>query len=1184
MAKAYEKLTEAKHIPLHVHTEFSLLDGASRVEDICKKAAENDMPGIAMTDHGTMFGVFKFYNTAVKNGVKPIVGCEVYVINNDHTLKGREHRCKLYHLVLLAKNDQGYRNLIKIVSESCIHGFYYKPRISKEYLKQHSSDLVALSACLGGEVNNLMLINKDDEAKEKALEYKEIFGDDFYIELMDHKYPEDRHVNPKLVKLARELDIKIVATNDSHYTNREDASAHDALLCLQTQKYVADFPRMKFSAHEFLKTGEEMAGLFQDHLDAETIHEAVYTNPTEIYHKIEDYELLANPKMQMPDPEIPEGHSFETYLRELSYKGAEERFGEVTEECRQRLDFELDIMNNSGFASYFIVVWDFIDWARQQKIPVGPGRGSAAGSLVAYCLGITNIDPLKYDLLFERFLNPERKSMPDIDTDFCIERREEVIQYTREKYGEECVCQIITFNRLTSRSVIKDMARVLEYPYAQAEQLAKLIPVVRGKPRSISWMIENHDEFSQKYKSDSEAKEVIDLAVQNEGLNKTFGVHAAGVIIANQPVDNIVPISKSNDGNIITQFPMEECADMGLLKMDFLGLRNLTMIKKAIDIIEENAPAGTERIDIDVIDMDDSKTFDTVCSGNLAGVFQLETSAGMRQVARDLYPRSLEDISALIALYRPGPLDTGMIDDFIERKSGKQDIVYDHPLLEPLLRNTYGTIVYQEQIMQISQVLAGFSLGEADLLRRAMGKKKPEVLMPFKDKFLAGCEKNEHEVEITVELGEKLFDQMLAFAEYCFNKSHSTAYGFVTYQTAFLKTHYPVEYLTSLFMSCNGDSDRIKVYIAEAERLGIEMIPPNVNISHEDFRAIIGRVPSMAKKKDALGYVVFGFRAIKGVGDAPSSAIVEERIKNGDYKDYFDFVSRLDPKVLNKKTLESLIKCGALDCFDIGRKAMIDNLEAFVGAAKKKASEAAKGQSSLFAASGMEDVAVAAPNFINGSADEYPERETQAMEYQLLGLFVNNHPMQSIIELTSTIATDTVKGLEDRADQSKVSVACLITGFVKKLTKAKKTICILNLEDMLGRVEGVLFSNKLEAMEELVESGKRVLVKGTLSKHSEGDMSIMVDSMEDLDDMGVVDLDIDIDRLADYFQFFHSLRNFTQQDEYAGKKVMMVNLHSRDGVKRVSLGPKFTINDFDHTINKINDFIERSYLNETAAV
>ncbi|MCE2928251.1 MAG: DNA polymerase III subunit alpha, partial [Candidatus Caenarcaniphilales bacterium] len=865
-----DTLNNPQYIALHTHSEYSLLDGASRIEDLCKRAKELGMPGLALTEHGTMFSAYKFYTEAKDNDLKPIIGCEIYVINQDHTLKGKENKCKLFHLVLLAKNDKGYQNLIKITSESCIHGFYYKPRVSKDFLKNYSSDLIALSACLGGEVNHLLCIGQDEEARMRAIEYKELFGEDFYLEIMDHKYLEDKIVNPKMLKLSKELGIKLVATNDSHYTYADEARSHDALLCLQTGVNVSDIKRMKFSSLEHFRSQEEMLEVFATYLPQEVIEQAVLHTPMEIYNKISDYELLGNPKTHLPDPKVPEGHSFETYLKEVTYEFARKRFPEITDEIKNRLELELEVMNDSGFASYFLVVWDFIKWAREQNIPVGPGRGSAAGSLVAYCLGITNIDPLKYDLLFERFLNPERKSMPDIDTDFCIDRREEVINYVKEKYGHDSVCQIITFNRLTSRAVLKDMARVLEYPYSKAEELAKLIPVVRGKPRSIEWMLENHEEFARKCKNDPEAKEVIDLALKNEGVTKTFGVHAAGVIIADQPVDTIIPISKSNDGSVITQFSMDECAYMGLLKMDFLGLRNLTMIQKAIDIIEAH---GKPRIDIDAISMEDPQTFESICSGNLAGIFQLETSGGMKQIAKDLAPRSLEDISALIALYRPGPLDTGMIDEFIACKNGKKKITYEHPLLEQILQNTYGTIVYQEQIMQIAQKLGGFSLGEADLLRRAMGKKKPEVLMPYKDRFVEGCKNNA--IPVPVELADKLFEQMIAFAEYCFNKSHSTAYGFVTYQTAYLKTHYPVEYMCSLFISSNGDIDRIKTYIIESQRLGIEIVPPHVNISEQDFCCVFD--------DNKKGSIVFGLRAVKGVGDGACQMLIEERNKNGKY-------------------------------------------------------------------------------------------------------------------------------------------------------------------------------------------------------------------------------------------------------------------------------------------------------------
>lgn len=1162
-----QKLDKAQYIPLHVHSEYSLLDGASRIEDICKKLKENNVPGCALTEHGTMFSAYKFYIEAKANSLKPIIGCEIYVINQDHKLKGREYKSKLYHLVLLAKNDQGYKNLIKIVSESCIHGFYYKPRISKDFLKLYSGDLIALSACLGGEVNNLLLNGLDEKAKEKALQYKEIFGDDFYLEIMDHKYHEDRLVNPKIIELGKALGIKVVATNDSHFTNADEAVSHDALLCLQTGTTIADYDRMKFSSYEYLRLENEMLTVFENYLSKEDIQKSVLDVPTEIYNKIEDYELFKNPPIHLPDPQIPEGYTFETYLSKLTYDAVSERYGTLSSELKSRIDLELQVMNESGFASYFLVVWDFIKWAREHNIAVGPGRGSVAGSVVAYCLGITNIDPLKYDLLFERFLNPERKSMPDIDTDFCIKRREEVIDYVKNKYGNSSVCQIITFNRLTSKAVIKDMARVLEYPYAKAEELAKLIPVVRGKPRSIDWMLENHDEFKDKYKNDPEAKEVINLALKNEGLTKTFGVHAAGVIIADMSVDNIIPISKSNDSNIITQFAMDECASLGLLKMDFLGLRNLTMIQTALQLIKANPTALSTSIDIDRIPLDDPATYKTIASGNLAGIFQLETSAGMKQIAKELDPENMEDISALIALYRPGPLDTGMIDDFINRKNGKKEIVYDHPLLEPILKNTYGTIVYQEQIMQIAQKLAGFSLGEADLLRRAMGKKKPEVLLPYRNQFIEGCKNNSE--NISEELAQKLFDQMISFAEYCFNKSHSTAYGFITYQTAYLKTHYPLEYMCSLFISADGDIDRIKTYIVEAKRLNIEIIPPHVNLSKQDF-AIVYDVSEISRytKKIAKSYIVFGLRAIKGLGDNVCESVITKRNQEGLFKDFYDLCLRCDSKILNKKTLEALVKSGALDNLGLSRKAMINNADAFVTRIKKQQEKSSIGQASLFAAETM----LAIPQCKDEG--EFEERELQAMEYELLGLFVSNHPMQSLEPLTRLLNCQSIKDLESKNDKAEISVAALITDFTKKLTKSNKQICILALEDMENKIEGVMFSKTLVAYEHLVQKGKRVLLKGNLAKHSEGDMSIMVDKIEDLDQLSMIEFRLDLEKIKDYYQFFDSLRNLLNLDINKGKLIPVFELSCGLEKRSFALHQRYCINDLDSTIKRINDFIQ----------
>ncbi|HMX47351.1 MAG TPA: DNA polymerase III subunit alpha, partial [Candidatus Obscuribacter sp.] len=747
------------------------------------------MPAVSITDHGVMYGAIELYNAATQAGIKPIIGCEAYIIDGDFTDKTTKQ--PLYHLTMIARNKEGYKNLVRLNSRAHIQGYYYKPRINKELLAAHSEGLIVLPGCLGAELSQYLLKDNYEKARDAAAWYKDVFKENYYIEIQDHGYPEDRRVNKHLITIARELNIKLCATNDSHFTNKADAKAHDCLLCIQMGKNVTEPNRMKFSGWEYIKNGDEMACLFRDHLDLEYIEESIYST-LEIADKVEPVKLASDPRL--PVFEVPQGHTAESFLHHLVMEGLKQKFGGIDKPVEDRAFRELKVIEDMNFASYFLIVSDFINYAREKGIPVGPGRGSAAGSIVAYALGITNIDPLKYNLLFERFLNPERKSMPDIDTDFCIERRGEVIKYCAEKYGEDRVAQIITFNRMTSKAVIKDVARVLEFPFGEAGKLAKMVPVVRGKPTPLDEMVEDHPEFKKVYQTSDEARQVIDLARKLEGVNKTFGMHAAGVVISDVPLEEIVPVQRNNDGTVICQYYMEDVAYAGLVKMDFLGLRNLTMIDKAVKILKKTR--GIE-IDVDLIPMDDEKTYQTISNGDLAGIFQLETSSGMKQVARDMRPSNMEDISALIALYRPGPLDTGMIDKFIDCKHGKMKITYLTPLLEGILKDTYGQIVYQEQVMQIAQVLGGYSLGQADLLRRAMGKKKPEEMEKQRELFVGGCAKN----AVSKEIADQLFDMMVQFAEYCFNKSHSAAYGVLTYQTAYLKTHYPVEYMTALLSS-----------------------------------------------------------------------------------------------------------------------------------------------------------------------------------------------------------------------------------------------------------------------------------------------------------------------------------------------------------------------------------------------
>ncbi|MGF1480701.1 MAG: DNA polymerase III subunit alpha [Cyanophyceae cyanobacterium] len=772
-------------VGLHIHSDYSLLDGASQIPALIDRAVELGMPAIALTDHGVMYGAIELIKMCRNKGIKPIIGNEMYVINGDIEVKKRYKR---FHQVVLAKNTQGYKNLVKLTTLSHLKGMqgkgiFSRPCVNKELLQQYHEGLIVTSACLGGEIPQRILAGDYQEARKVAKWYKDLFGDDFYLEIQDHGSPEDRMVNVEIVKIAQQFDIKIVATNDSHFISCYDVEAHDALLCIQTGKLITEDKRLRYSGTEYLKSADEMRRLFQDHLPEDLIEEAI-ANTLAVADKVEPYKVLGEPRI--PDYPVPAGHNADTYLEEVTWRGLAERlkcrtFAEIDPDYRQRLEYELKMMQQMGFSTYFLVVWDYIKYARDNGIPVGPGRGSAAGSLVAYALKITNIDPVHHGLLFERFLNPERKSMPDVDTDFCIERRDEMIKYVTEKYGEGNVAQIITFNRMTSKAVLKDVARVLNIPYAESDQMAKLIPVVRGKPAKLKVMISDQTpapEFRQRYQSDPQVRRWVDMAIRIEGTNKTFGVHAAGVVISSQPLDEVVPLQKNNDGAVITQYFMEDLESLGLLKMDFLGLKNLTTIQRTAELIKQNQ--GVE-LDLDQLPLDERKALQILAkgtakklpqdiqtthklleAGDLEGIFQLESS-GMRQIVKDLKPSGIEDISAILALYRPGPLDAGLIPLFINRKHGREPIQYQHTLLEPILKETYAVLVYQEQIMKMAQDLAGYSLGEADLLRRAMGKKKIAEMQKHREIFIDGATKN----GVNRHIAEDLFEQMVKFAEYC---------------------------------------------------------------------------------------------------------------------------------------------------------------------------------------------------------------------------------------------------------------------------------------------------------------------------------------------------------------------------------------------------------------------------------
>ncbi|PMB48017.1 trans-splicing intein-formed DNA polymerase III subunit alpha N-terminal partner DnaE-N [Fischerella thermalis CCMEE 5201] len=788
-------------VPLHIHSDYSLLDGASQLPDLVDRAIELGIKAIALTDHGVMYGAIELIKICRNKNIKPIIGNEMYIINGDITKQERRPR---YHQIVLAKNTKGYKNLVKLTSISHLQGvqgkgIFSRPCISKDLLKKHHEDLIVTSACLGGEIPQAILAGKLDAARRVAQWYKDVFGEDYYLEIQDHGSPEDRIVNVEIVKIARELGIKIVATNDSHYISCYDVEAHDALLCIQTGKLIIEDNRMRYSGTEYLKSAEEMKQLFRDHLPDNVIEEAI-ANTVEVADKIEPYNILGEPRI--PNYPIPSGHTADTYVEEISWQGLLQKLNrksrnEIDQVYKERLEYELKMIQQMGFSTYFLVVWDYIKFARDNDIPVGPGRGSAAGSLVAYTMGITNIDPVHHGLLFERFLNPERKSMPDIDTDFCISQRDKVIEYVTEKYGTERVAQIITFNRLTSKAVLKDVARVLNIPYAESDKMAKLIPVSRGKPAKLKVMISDdtpEPEFKARYENDPRVRHWVDMAIRIEGTNKTFGVHAAGVVISADPLDEIVPLQKNNDGSVITQYFMEDLESLGLLKMDFLGLKNLSMIQKTIELIENNHGFKIDPYVITAqerkaqkilakggegakLPPDVKKTYELLEAGELEGVFQLESS-GMRQIVRDLKPSNIEDISSILALYRPGPLDAGLIPKFINRKHGREKIDYEHTILEPILDETYGIMVYQEQIMKIAQDMAGYSLGQADLLRRAMGKKKVSEMQKQREKFIDGAAKN----GVKQQIAEELFEQMLKFAEYCLSYETeilTVEYGFL---------------------------------------------------------------------------------------------------------------------------------------------------------------------------------------------------------------------------------------------------------------------------------------------------------------------------------------------------------------------------------------------------------------------
>ncbi|BAL83653.1 putative DNA polymerase III subunit alpha [Selenomonas ruminantium subsp. lactilytica TAM6421] len=1008
---------------LHVHTEFSLLDGAARIKDLVSRAKELGMKHLAITDHGVMYGTIDFYKECKKQGIKPIIGCEVYLAPGNRRERQEVNGTKYYHLILLAENQTGYKNLVKLVSLANIEGMYYKPRVDKELLRQYHEGIICLSACIAGDVPRALIQNNKDKADRLVQEYIDIFGkENYFLEIQNHGLPEERMANEGLIELAEKYGLGLVATNDSHYVRREDSEFHDILLCIQMSKTVDDPDRMRFNSDDYyLKSPEEMAALFPDHPEA-------LSNTARIAERCQvDFEFG---HIQLPYYPIPEAYKDdEAYLRALCEQALPSRYAEVTEAIRERLDYELVIIHRMGYDSYFLIVWDFINHSREQGISVGPGRGSAAGSIVAYLLGITNLDPLKYDLLFERFLNPERVTMPDIDIDFCYIRREEVIDYVKERYGYDHVAQIVTFGTMAAKGAVRDVGRALGMTYAQVDAIAKLIP--NELKMTLDKALKASTEFRNLYESSEEAHRLIDFARKVEGLPRHSSTHAAGVVIAKHPLTDYLPVSVS-EGTLVTEFDKDHVEELGLLKMDFLGLRTLTVISDTLDNIK--ASRG-ETVDINKIPLEDELTAKMLCDGRTGAVFQME-SAGMTNLVKNLAPRNFADLIPTVALYRPGPLGSGMVDDFIGGRHGRKEVTYMHPLLEPILKETFGVVLYQEQVMQIVQVLAGFSLGQADLLRRAMGKKKHEILMAQKENFLKGCAGN----GIDAELANTIFDLLTHFADYGFNKSHSAAYALVAWQTAYLKAHYPAEFMAAMLTSVMDNSTKVPVYIELAHRMGLKILPPDINASDIMFGV-------------DKGDIRFGLAAVRNVGENAIKVIMAARKQDGPFESLLDFCTRLDMTTVNKRVIESLIKCGAFDSLGAKRSQLLAVLDKVVGEAQRRQRDFAHGQLGLFG-DVMEDTAM---DMKLPDMDEAPVLTRLAWEKENTGFYITGHPLDQYQDKIGHLPR--LETLQDSGvkDKQTLRVAGLVSECKRITTKKGETMCFVTLEDYTEQMEVTVF-------------------------------------------------------------------------------------------------------------------------------
>ena len=1122
---------------LHVHTEYSLLDGSNKIKEYVARVRELGMDSAAITDHGVMYGVIDFYREAKAAGINPILGCEVYVAPNsrfDREVGSDEDR--YYHLVLLAENNQGYANLMKIVSLGFVEGFYYRPRVDKELLRQYHEGIIALSACLAGEVPRYLTRGLYEEARQTALEYQEIFGkDNYFLELQDHGIPDQRLVNQQLLRMSEELHIPLVATNDVHYTYEDDVAAHDILLCIQTGKKLTDENRMRYEGGQyFVKSPEQMAELFPYALQAlENTHKIAKRCHVEI-----EFGVTKLPRFDVPSP-----YTSWEYLNKLCYEGLDERYGDRAEELKPRLKYELDTIQKMGYVDYFLIVWDFIRYARDHGIPVGPGRGSAAGSIVSYTLGITQLDPIRYNLLFERFLNPERVSMPDIDVDFCFERRQEVIDYVVRKYGKDCVAQIVTFGTMAARGVIRDVGRVMDLPYALCDSIAKMIP--QELNITIDKALEMNHELKTLYDTDEKIKELINLSRRLEGLPRHTSMHAAGVVISQKEVDEYVPLSRAADGTIVTQFTMTTLEELGLLKMDFLGLRTLTVIDNAVRLVAKDTG---RKLDMLKIDYNDRAVLDSIGTGKTEGVFQLE-SGGMKNFMKELKPQSLEDIIAGISLYRPGPMD--FIPQYIRGKNNPETITYDCPQLQPILEPTYGCIVYQEQVMQIVRDLGGYTLGRSDLVRRAMSKKKAAVMAKERQNFVYG--NKEEDVPgciangIDEKTANKIYDDMTDFAKYAFNKSHAAAYALVAYQTAYLKYYYPVEFMAALMTSVIDNPPKVAEYILTCRQMGIRILPPDINVGEAGF-TVDGK------------NIRYGLSAIKSIGRPVIDAVVEERTLGGSYRSLKDFIERLTGKETNKRTIENFIKSGAFDGLGGTRKQFMMIYADIMDRIAHEKKSSMTGQMTLFDLMGEDDkreYEIQLPK-----VGEYDKEQLLAFEKEVLGIYVSGHPLEKyealwkhvITNVTSDFALDEETGHSKVMDGNRAVIGGILTDKRVKYTKTNKTMAYLTVEDLVGTVEVVVFPKDYEKNLQYLNVDDRVFIRGRVSSEDDQSSKLICEKIFRFDEVPQ-ELWIQFATISDYRarekQLFDLLRNSDGKD--------YVVIYVRDGRSVRRLGDNWTV-------------------------